>query len=143
MLSGFFDKLVLRHVVLLNPAACVRGPRYSAGEGKTPGIAVEQAHRLLRSVKLTYTVKAKERKPREAVNVVGLQDRTVIAVLIYTAARIGVVATLKLKSLEHDGSQWLLKFMEKGGKARELPVRHGLERYLLAYLDPTGLRDAA
>jgi integrase/recombinase XerD len=141
-LKGFFDKLVLRHVVLLNPAASVRGPRYSAGEGKTPEIAVEQARTLLKSIRLTHTVKAKGKKPRESVNVVGLRDRAVIAVLIYTAARIGAVATLRMKSLEHDGSQWLLKFAEKGGKAREIPVRHDLEQYLLAWLDAAGLRDA-
>ena len=141
-IKGFFDKLVLRHVVLLNPAASVRGPRYSAGEGKTPEIAVEQARTLLKSIKLTYTVKAMGKKPREVVNVVGLRDRAVIAMLIYTAARIGAVATLRMKSLEHDGSQWLLKFAEKGGKAREIPVRHDLEQYLFAWLDAAGIKDA-
>ncbi len=141
-LRGFFDKLVLRHVVLLNPAACVRGPRYSNSEGKTPEIAIEQARKLLQSIRLTYTVREKGKEPREAVNVVGLRDRAVIAVLIYTAARIGAVATLKMKSLGHDGSQWLLHFAEKGGKAREIPVRHDLEQYLLAWLDAAGLRNA-
>jgi integrase/recombinase XerD len=127
-LKGFFDKLVLRHVVLLNPAASVRGPRYSTGEGKTPDITIDQARQLLRSIELGH--------------VVGLRDRAIVAVLIYTAARIGAVASLKLRSLEYDGSQWILKFMEKGGKAREIPVRHDLEQYLLAYLDAAGLRDA-
>jgi integrase/recombinase XerD len=127
-LKGFFDKLVLRHVVLLNPAASVRGPRYSSGEGKTPEIAIEQARTLLKSIDLSH--------------VVGLRDRAVIAIMIYTAARVGAVATLKMKSLEHDGSQWLLHFAEKGGKAREIPVRHDLEQYLLAYLDAAGLRNA-
>ena len=127
-LRGFFDKLVLRHAVILNPVASVRGPRYSTGEGKTPDIAIDQARQLLRSIELSH--------------VVGLRDRAIIAMLIYTAARIGAIASLKLKSLEHDGSQWLLKFIEKGGKAREIPVRHDLERYLLAYLEVAGLRDA-
>lgn len=127
-LRGFFDKLVVRHVVILNPAASVRGPRYSADEGKTPDIAIDQARTLLQSIDLGH--------------VVGLRDRAVIAVLIYTAARIGAAAGLKMKSLEHDGSQWILKFAEKGGKAREIPIRHDLERYLLAYLDAAGLREA-
>jgi integrase/recombinase XerD len=127
-LRGFFDKMVLRHVVILNPAASVRGPKHSTDQGKTPDITIDQARQLLRSIDLGH--------------VVGLRDRAIIAVLIYTAARIGAVATLKLKSLEHDGSQWLLKFVEKGGKAREIPVRHDLEQYLLAYLDAAGLRDA-
>lgn len=122
-LRGSFDKLVV-----LDPAARVRRPRYSAEEGKTPDIAIEQARTLLQSIDLGH--------------VVGLRDLAVIAVLIYTAARVGAVATLKMKSLEHDGSQWLLKFAEKGGKARVIPVRHDLERYLLACLDAAGLRDA-
>ena len=52
------------------------------------------------------------------------------------------VARLKMKSLEHDGSQWLLNFAKKGGKAREIPVRHDLEQYLLPWLDAAGPRDA-
>jgi hypothetical protein len=31
---------------------------------------------------------------------------------------------------EHDGSQWLLRFAEKGGNAREIPVLHDLEHYM-------------
>jgi site-specific recombinase XerD len=52
------------------------------------------------------------------------------------------VAKLRLKHLAHDGSQWTLRFEEKGGKAREIPVRHDLERFLLEYLDAAGLRAA-
>jgi integrase/recombinase XerD len=66
----------------------------------------------------------------------------VIAILIYTAARIGAVAGLKRGSLVHDGSQWALRFSEKGGKAREIPLHHDLERYLMAWLDAAGLADA-
>ena len=33
-LRHFFDQLVLRHVILLNPAASVRAPKYSVVEGK-------------------------------------------------------------------------------------------------------------
>jgi integrase/recombinase XerD len=52
---------------------------------------------------------------------VGLRDRAVIAVLVYTAARIGAVASLKRGSLTHDGSQWTLRFAKKAGKSREIP----------------------
>ena len=61
----------------------------------------------------------------------GLRDRAIIAVLIYTAARVGAVAKLTLKSLKHDGTQYALRFSEKGGKSREIPVRHDLEQFLL------------
>jgi integrase len=64
---------------------------------------------------------------------VGLRDRAVIAVLIFTAAPVGAVSKLRLKHFEHDGSQWTLRFEEKGGKSREIPVRHDLQGLILAY----------
>lgn len=65
-----------------------------------------------------------------------------IATLIYTAARAGAVARLRRKDLRHDGTQYTLRFGEKGGKSREIPVRHDLEGYLLDYLRRAGLDDA-
>jgi integrase/recombinase XerD len=90
-------------------------------EGKTPEIGVEQARTLLKSIDVS--------------NPVGLRDRAVLAVLVYTAARVGAVAKLTLKSLVHDGAQYSLRFLEKGGKSREIPVRHDLEGYLRAYME--------
>jgi len=46
-LRGFFDRLVNRHVVILNPAASVKGVKDQVIEGKTPEMAVEQARTLL------------------------------------------------------------------------------------------------
>jgi site-specific recombinase XerD len=125
----YFDRLVTRHVVMLNPAASVRGERYAVVEGKTPEISVEQARQLLRSMDVS--------------TVVGLRDRAVIGILIYTAARAGAVAKLQTRSLQHDGSQWQLRFDEKGGKSREIPVRHDLQSFILQYVESAGLRDAA
>jgi site-specific recombinase XerD len=126
-LRKFFDLLVVRHVVILNPASSVRAERYSAIEGKTPEIGVKQARELLQSI--------------DASNVVGLRDRAVLAVLVYTAARVGAVAKLTLKNLRHDGSQYSLRLSEKGGKSREIPVRHDLERMLLGYIEAAGVTD--
>ena len=127
-LRGFFDALVLRHVVILNPALSVKAERYTVVEGKTPEIAIEQARTLLKSV--------------DTGHVVGLRDRAVIGILIYTAARIGAVASLKRGSLTHDGSQWTLRFAEKGGKSREIPLRHDLQGMVLAYLEAAGLMES-
>ena len=69
----------------------------------------------------------------------GLRDRAVLAVLIYTAARVGAVAGLTVKSLKHEGFQYALPFSEKGGKSREIPVRHDLEGFILAYVDAAGI----
>jgi integrase len=59
--------------------------------------------------------------------------------LVYTAARVGAVAKLAAEDLRHDGTQHTLRFAEKGGKAREIPVRHDLERLLLAYMEAAGI----
>jgi integrase/recombinase XerD len=126
-IRSFFDVLVQRHVVILNPALSVRTERYSAVEGRTPEISVEQCRRLLGSL--------------QGYSVVELRDRAVIAVLIYTAARVGAVAKLRLKDFVHDGEQFTLRFAEKGGKARSIPVRHDLERYLKEYLAATSFSD--
>ena len=42
-IRAFFDVLVRRHVVVLNPALSVRTERYSMIEGRTPEISVEQS----------------------------------------------------------------------------------------------------
>ena len=74
-LNGFFDRLVNRHVVVLNPAASVKGVKEMVVEGKTPEIGVEHAracwHRSITP------------------HVVGLRDRAILATLAYTACRAG------------------------------------------------------
>src|SRR5947209_1316942 len=48
----FFDGLVTRHVVILNPALSVRGESYQVVEVKTPEITVKDASTLLPSINL-------------------------------------------------------------------------------------------
>ena len=120
-LRAFFDVLVNRHVLILNPSATVRGERYEAVEGKTPEISHDQARTLLASIHTSRSV--------------GRRDRAIIATLIYTAARAGAVASLRLKDFAWDGTQYALRFLEKGGKARLIPVRHDLQTDLVAYLE--------
>jgi len=80
--------------VIANPAATVKAERYMVVEGKTPEIEVKQARALLKSIDVSDPV--------------GLRDRAVLAVLIYTAARVGAVAKPTVKNLVHDGSQYTL-----------------------------------
>ncbi|MBX3439365.1 MAG: tyrosine-type recombinase/integrase, partial [Planctomycetaceae bacterium] len=127
-LRHFFDELVIRHVIVLNPAASVRGERLQAIEGKTPEITPQQARQLLRSIDTNH--------------VVGLRDRAVIAVMIYTAARVGAVARLRRGDLYDAGDQHCLRFTEKGTKHREIPVRHDVVGFLNAYLAAGGLEFA-
>ena len=124
----FFDVLVLRHVVVLNPAASVRGERLQVVEGKTPEITVRQARKLMQSI--------------DTKTVVGLRDRAVIGILIYTAARVGAVAKLRRGDFYDLGDQHCLRFTEKGGKSREIPVRHDLQMFIAKYLAAGSLNDS-
>lgn len=124
----FFGILVERHLVILNPTLGVKLQREKLEEGKTAMLHPKEARRLLQSI--------------DTSSIVGLRDYAIIATLIGTAARAGAVANLKVKSLKHDGTQYLLRFREKGGKVIPIPVRHDLESVLLAYLNQAGLTGA-
>ena len=115
-----FDILVTRHAVILNPAASVRGDRLQVMEGKTPEITVEQARQLLKSIDTSH--------------VVGLRDRAIVAILIYAAARVGAVAGLRMADFYDTGTQYCLRFLDKGSKSREIPVRHDLLIYITQYI---------
>lgn len=129
-LRHFFDNLVVRHAMVLNPALSVRGETYTVVEGVTPQITLPEARRLLASIKVADG------------NIRGLRDRAILAVLAYTAARAGAVAALKRGHFYESGEQWALRFKEKGNKSREIPVRDDLRRMLFEYLDIAGLRNA-
>src|SRR3954467_3420411 len=55
-LRGFFDRLVNRHVVVLNPAATAKGVKDQVIEGKAPEITLEQARTLLASIRVAKLV---------------------------------------------------------------------------------------
>src|SRR3954467_10533578 len=55
-LRGFFDRLVNRHVVVLNPAATAKGVKDQVIEGKTPEITLEQARKLLASIRVVKSM---------------------------------------------------------------------------------------
>lgn len=106
----------------------MRGERLQVVEGKTPEITIEQARKLMHSIH-TDTV-------------VGQRDQAVIGILIYTAARVGAVAKLRRGDFYDLGDQHCLRFTEKGGKSREIPVRHDLQMFIAKYLAAGSLDDS-
>jgi integrase/recombinase XerD len=120
-LRHFFDVCVTRHVVLLNPALSVRGERYSQVEGRTPEISKSDCRELLKSI--------------DRDKLMGKRDVALLSMLIYTAARVGAVAGLTVGDFYYSGSQWVLHFKEKGGKSREIPVRHDFQIVLSDYMN--------
>ncbi len=121
----FFDIAVMRHAIALNPAASVRAERYSVVEGKTPALSIKQVRTLLRSI-----------TPQTQMD---YRDQAIIAMLTYTGVRVGAVAKLRMSDFYCGNDQWYLRFQEKGGKSREIPVRHDLQQLLQSYLLVTKL----
>ena len=71
----FFDWLVTGQVMPMNPASSVRGPSHSVKRGKTPVLDPSEARQLLDSIDVTTPV--------------GLRDRALIGLMVYSFARIG------------------------------------------------------
>src|SRR6266478_7017089 len=123
-----FDWLVVRQVVEVNPAAAVRGPKHVVKKGKTPILEADEARQLLDSIDTSTPI--------------GLRDRALIALLVYTFARVSAALHMNVEDYYPQGKRWWVRLHEKGGKRHEMPAHHTLEAYLDAYLDAAGLRDS-
>ena len=120
-----FDWLVVGQVVPTNPAASVRGPRHVVKEGKTPVLDPAEARALLDSIDTTTPA--------------GLRDRALIALMVYSFARVGAALGMKVEDVYTQNRRLWVRLNEKGGKAHAMPCHHHLETYLTAYLDGAGL----
>ena len=115
-----FDYLVVGQIIPINPAASVRGPKHVVKRGKTPALSDDDTRRLLDSID-TYTV-------------IGLRDRAIIAIMVYSFARVSAVVGMNVRDFYPNGKRCWFRFHEKGGKFHEVPAHHNAEAYLDAYL---------
>jgi len=122
-----FDFLVTGQVIPMNPASSVRGPKHVVKRGKTPVLRAEQARTLLDSIRTD--------------SIVGLRDRALIAIMVYTFARVSAVVHMRVEDYYENGHRWWIRLHEKGGKRHEVPAHHNAQEYLHAYLDLAGIRD--
>lgn len=120
-----FDWLMVGGLVPLNPADPVRGPKHSTRKGKTPVLTEAEAKDLFASI--------------DTDTLVGLRDRALIAVLLYSFARVEAALSLDGASYYCQGKRWWLRLHEKNGKVIEMPCHHKLEEYLDAYVSAAGL----
>jgi integrase/recombinase XerD len=133
-----FDWLVVGQVLPANPASSVRGPKHVVKKGKTPVLEADDARRLLDSIQIERTVR---RRGEETVvpDIVGLRDRALIAVMVYSFARVGAVVGMRVEDYYQVGRRSWLRLHEKGGKLHEVPAHHNAEAYLDAYLAVAGI----
>lgn len=122
-----FDWLVTGQIMPVNPAASVRGPAHKVRRGRTPVLEPAEARRLLDAIDITTTV--------------GLRDRALIGLMVYSFARIGAALSMKVEDLYVQQRRLWVRLHEKGGKRHEMPCHHNLESYLHAYIEAAGLAD--
>jgi len=124
-----FDWLVIGQVIATNPASSVRGPKHSVKKGKTPVLTAEEARALIDSIDITTPM--------------GLRDRALIGLMVYTFARVGAALKMKVEDVYVQGRRTWVRLHEKGGKQHEMPCHHNLDEYLHAYIDGAALIGAA
>ena len=100
-----FDYLVTGGVMRMNPAAAVRGPKHVVKVGKTPVLDADQARLLLDSI--------------DTRSVLGLRDRALIGVMVYSFARVGAVVAMAVEDYFQSGKRWSFRLHEKGGKLHQ------------------------
>ena len=120
-----FDWLVVGQVLAVNPAAAVRGPKYVVRIGKTPVLGALEARQLLDSINVK--------------TVVGLRDRALIGLLVFTFARIGAALGMTVADVYWQHRRLWVRLHEKGGKEHAMPCHHNLETYLQDYIEAARL----
>jgi site-specific recombinase XerC len=121
-----FDWLVTGQVVPVNPAASVRGPRHVVTSGQTPVLDPTEARALLDSI--------------DTARVVGLRDRALIGLMVYSLVRIGAALRMTIEDVFTQNRRLWMRLREKGGKRHAMPCHHNLEEYLTGSLDGAELR---
>jgi integrase/recombinase XerD len=122
-----FDWLVTGQIVPFNPAASVRGPRYSIRKGKTPVLSAQETRKLLDSIDTSH--------------VVGLRDRALIGVMVYSFARVSAIVSMRVRDYYPQGKRYWIRLHEKGGKFHEVPVHHTAESYLDEYIEAASIAE--
>ena len=94
-LRMLFNWLVVSQVIPSNPAHAVRGPKHVVRKGKTPVLAAEEARVLIDSI--------------DTDSLVGLRDRALIGLMVYTFARVGAVTKMRVEDVYVQGRRtWVL-----------------------------------
>jgi site-specific recombinase XerC len=97
------DWLVTGQVMPNNPASSVRGPSHIVKSGKTPVLDPAEARQLLDSIDVTTQI--------------GLRDRALIGLMVYSFARIGAAIGMKVEDVFVQRRRLWVRPYEKGASA--------------------------
>jgi site-specific recombinase XerD len=120
-LRHLFDWMVIDQILPINPAAAVRGPRHVVRRGKTPVLDPTEARQLIDAIDIS--------------TVIGLRDRALIGLMVYSFARIGATIGMRVEDVYTQNRRLWVRLQEKGGKQHAMPCHHNLESYLHEYID--------
>ena len=126
-----FDWLTSGGILPFNPAASVRGPKYSVKRGKTPVLTAGEARQLLDSIVPS--------DPAVTPTLIDYRDRALIAVMVYSFARVSAAIGMQVADYYTEGRKAWFRLYEKGGKRHEVPAHHNAADYLDAYLEAAGI----
>lgn len=98
-------------------------------KGKTPVLHADEARTLLDAI--------------DTGTHIGLRDRALIGIMVYTFARVNAVLDMKVKDYFIQGRRGWVRLHEKGGKEHEVPCHHTLERFLDEYIAAAGIASDA
>ena len=121
------DWLVIHQVLPVNPAAAVRGPKHVVTKGATPVLTPAETRSLLDGI--------------DAGSLVGLRDRALLSVMVYSFARVSAVVGMRRQDYFLQGTRGWLRLHEKGGKRHDVSAHHRAEAAVDAYLVAGGIED--
>ena len=121
------DWLVVNQILPVNPAAAVRGPKHVVTKGATPVLSPAEARKLLETI--------------DTGTLVGLRDRALLSVMLYSFARVSAVLGMRRQDYFGQGSRGWLRLHEKGGKRHDVPAHHRAAADLDAYVEAAGLEE--
>jgi site-specific recombinase XerD len=124
-LRRLFDWMVAGEIMPSNPAAAVRGPRHIVRRGKTPALDPVEARQLIDAI--------------DTSTVIGLRDRALIGLMIYSFARIGAAIGMRVEDVYPQNHRQWVRLHVKSGRQHAMPCHHNLEFYLREYIDGAGL----
>ncbi|MGO9261253.1 MAG: phage integrase N-terminal SAM-like domain-containing protein [Bryobacteraceae bacterium] len=84
-LRMLFDWLVVGHVLDINPAHAVRGPKHVVKKEHTPVLDRDEARAPLAAITISKTVKEPNGREKELLDLVRLHDHALIGTMIYTS----------------------------------------------------------
>ena len=107
-LRHLFDWLVVGQIVPTNPAASVRGPQHIVKGGKTPVLDPAEARALLASIDTSTQA--------------GLRDRALIALMIYSFARVGAALGMKVEDVYTQSRRLGCGCMKRAARPTKCPA---------------------